>query len=103
MNLRLDTTARRIDVAGRKLQVAGPHGQDELIAYDRLVVGTGAFPVRPPIAGLAGLEALEPNDGVHVLHSMGDTFAVMRTLEESIPASAVIVGAGYVGWRWPTP
>ena len=28
---------------------------------------------------------------------MGDTFAVMRTLERSSPASAVIVGAGYVG------
>ena len=28
---------------------------------------------------------------------MGDTFAVMRTLEENTPATAVIVGAGYIG------
>jgi NADPH-dependent 2,4-dienoyl-CoA reductase/sulfur reductase-like enzyme len=28
---------------------------------------------------------------------MGDTFAVMRTLENAAPASAVIVGAGYIG------
>jgi NADPH-dependent 2,4-dienoyl-CoA reductase/sulfur reductase-like enzyme len=28
---------------------------------------------------------------------MGDTFAVMRTLEQAAPASAVIVGGGYVG------
>jgi NADPH-dependent 2,4-dienoyl-CoA reductase/sulfur reductase-like enzyme len=28
---------------------------------------------------------------------MGDTFAVMRTLEQHAPASAVIVGAGYIG------
>jgi len=28
---------------------------------------------------------------------MGDTFAVMRTLEQAAPASAVIVGAGYIG------
>ena len=28
---------------------------------------------------------------------MGDTFAVMHTLEEAAPASAVIVGAGYIG------
>ncbi len=34
---------------------------------------------------------------MHLLHSMGDTFAVMRTLEQTGPASAVIVGAGYVG------
>jgi NADPH-dependent 2,4-dienoyl-CoA reductase/sulfur reductase-like enzyme len=95
--LRLDTTARRIDVAGRKLQVTGPDGRDELISYDKLVIGTGAVPVRPPVAGLAGPGALGPEDGVHVLHTMGDTFAVMRTLEETSPASAVIIGAGYVG------
>ena len=28
---------------------------------------------------------------------MGDTFAVTRTLEQAAPASAVIVGAGYIG------
>jgi NADPH-dependent 2,4-dienoyl-CoA reductase/sulfur reductase-like enzyme len=28
---------------------------------------------------------------------MGDTFAVMRTLERAAPASAIIVGAGYIG------
>jgi NADPH-dependent 2,4-dienoyl-CoA reductase/sulfur reductase-like enzyme len=97
MRLRLDTTATRIDVAGRKLQVSGPDGRDELIAYDKLIVGTGAVPVRPPITGLSGPRALGPDDGVHLLHSMSDTFAVMRTLETASPASAVIVGAGYVG------
>jgi NADPH-dependent 2,4-dienoyl-CoA reductase/sulfur reductase-like enzyme len=97
MRLRLDTTARRIDPAARKLLVTGADGGEDLIAYDQLVIGTGAVPVRPPIAGLAGPEALGPGDGVHLLHSMGDTFAVMRTLQETVPASAVIVGAGYIG------
>ena len=94
MSLRLDTTARRIDVAGRKLLVTTPGGHEELLAYDKLVIGTGAVPVRPPIGGL---DALGPEDGVHLLHSMGDTFAVMRTLEDKPPATAVIVGAGYIG------
>src|SRR5215469_10043550 len=77
LGLRPDTTARRIDVAARKLLVTGQDGGEELVAYDQLVIGTG--------------------DGVHVLHSMGDTFAVMRTLAEGSPGSAVIVGAGYIG------
>ncbi len=97
MWLRLDTTARRIDVAARKLLVTGPDGTEELLGYDKLVAGTGAAPVRPPIGGLAGPDALGTDDGVHLLHSMGDTFAVMRTLERAAPASAVIVGAGYIG------
>jgi NADPH-dependent 2,4-dienoyl-CoA reductase/sulfur reductase-like enzyme len=97
MNLRLDTTARRIDADGRKLLVTDADGSEELIGYDKLLVGTGAVPVVPPISGLSGPGALGPSDGVHLLHSMGDTFAVMRTLTESSPATAVIVGAGYIG------
>jgi NADPH-dependent 2,4-dienoyl-CoA reductase/sulfur reductase-like enzyme len=94
MRLRLDTTARKIDVAGRKLVVTGPDGGEELIGYDQLVIGTGAVPVRPPITGL---DDLGPADGVHLLHSMDDTFAVMGTLEQTAPTGAVIVGAGYIG------
>jgi NADPH-dependent 2,4-dienoyl-CoA reductase/sulfur reductase-like enzyme len=96
MRLRLDTTARRIDVPGRKLLITANSGE-ELLAYDKLMVGTGAVPVRPPVSGLAGPDALGPGDGVHLLHSMGDTFAVMRTLDSAAPATAVIVGAGYIG------
>ncbi len=94
MRLRLDTTARRIDVTARKLLVTTPDGGDELVSYDKLIIGTGAVPVRPPIGGLDRLGAA---DGVHLLHSMGDTFALMDTLTEHSPASAVIVGAGYIG------
>jgi NADPH-dependent 2,4-dienoyl-CoA reductase/sulfur reductase-like enzyme len=94
MTLWPDTTARRINVTDRSLLVTGPCGTDELISYDKLVIGTGAVPVRPPIGGL---DELGPKEGVHQLHTMGDTFAVMRTLEDRQPASAVIVGAGYIG------
>jgi NADPH-dependent 2,4-dienoyl-CoA reductase/sulfur reductase-like enzyme len=94
MRLRLDSTARRIDVAGRKLLVTSADHVEEVISYDKLVIGTGAVPVRPPITGL---NQMGPAEGVHLLHSMGDTFALMRTLEEAAPASAVIVGAGYIG------
>src|ERR1700745_1196042 len=93
MRLRLDTTARRIDVPGRKLLVTGPGGE-ELLAYDKVVVGTGAVPIRPP---LVGLDASDTDEGVHLRHSMDDTFAAMRTRDQASPASTVIVGAGYIG------
>src|ERR1700676_3573846 len=73
MRLRLGTTAERIDVDAHEVHVREAGGTPGVVAYDALVVGTGAAPVRPPIEGL---ETLGPEDGVHVVHSMGDTFAV---------------------------
>ncbi len=75
IRLRPDTTARRIDVPGRKLLTTTAGRGEEVLDYDKLVIGTGAAPVRPPIAGLAGPDPLGPGDGVHLLHSMGDTTA----------------------------
>jgi NADPH-dependent 2,4-dienoyl-CoA reductase/sulfur reductase-like enzyme len=97
MHVLLDTTARRIDVPAGKLLITDAGSREELLSYDKLIVGTGAVPVRPPIDGLTGPQALGPADGVHLLHSMDDTFAVMRTLTETSPKTAVIVGAGYIG------
>jgi NADPH-dependent 2,4-dienoyl-CoA reductase/sulfur reductase-like enzyme len=94
MRLRLDTFATRIDVAGRRLEVRAQDGSESSIDYDELIVGTGAL---PSSAGVEGLDELGPDDGVHVLHSMGDTFALDRFLDERDPQSAIIVGAGYVG------
>ena len=75
----------------------GETGVEDVITYDELIVGTGAVSARPPIEGLVGEGALGPADGVHLLHSMGDTFELMHTLDALHPASVVIVGAGYIG------
>ena len=97
MNLKLNTRATTIDADAHKLVVMGADGTEQLLSYDALVIGTGAVSVRPPISGLVGSQTLGPDDGIHLLHSMGDTFALMATLENTAPTSAVIVGAGYIG------
>jgi NADPH-dependent 2,4-dienoyl-CoA reductase/sulfur reductase-like enzyme len=94
MTLRLDTLATDIDVPAKRLRLADRNGAESELAYDELVVGTGAV---PSDAGIAGVDGLGPEDGLHVIHSMGDTFALDRYLEERQPRSVIIVGAGYVG------
>ena len=93
MRLRLNTLATRIDADRSRLVVRDRDGESE-IAYDELIVGTGALPA---YAGIAGLGVLGPADGVHVIHSMGDTFALDAHLAERDPKTAIIIGAGYVG------
>ncbi|HUO72423.1 MAG TPA: FAD-dependent oxidoreductase [Solirubrobacteraceae bacterium] len=93
MTLQLDRRAKHIDTDAHQVVACGQDGEERL-DYDALIIGTGALPIRPPIAGL---DRLGPEHGVHLLHSMGDTFALMRSLEEPDIKRAVIVGAGYIG------
>jgi NADPH-dependent 2,4-dienoyl-CoA reductase/sulfur reductase-like enzyme len=93
LHLCLDTRAEHIDPASRTVTVTGPDGRTEQLAYDRLILGTGAVPVRPPIDGL---DRLSPTDGVHLLHTMTDTLALTTHLARGA-GSALIVGAGYLG------
>jgi NADPH-dependent 2,4-dienoyl-CoA reductase/sulfur reductase-like enzyme len=82
--------AGQIDVGGRMVSVRNSEGSGSSIRYDRLIVATGAKPVRPPIDGL-GLP------GVFTLHTMEDSFAIHDHLRRHACKSAVIVGGGYIG------
>ena len=86
-----------IDAHRHELSVATADGARETVSYDALVVGTGAVPLVPPIRGLTGPDALGPDDGVHLLHTMGETFALATDIAQRQPTTALIVGAGYIG------
>ncbi|QYN22489.1 FAD-dependent oxidoreductase [Amycolatopsis sp. DSM 110486] len=92
LGLRLNTRATRIDPFARTVTVVDHDGRHQL-PYDELIIGTGAVPIRPRIEGI---DTLGPADGVHLLHTMEDTFTLTDTLARQ-PESAVVVGAGYVG------
>lgn len=93
ITLRLNTRATRIDVENRQVHVTNA-ASESVIDYDELIVGTGATPNRPDIEGL---DLLGPADGLHLLHSMGDTFALMDSLNRIQPKTTLIVGGGYIG------
>lgn len=88
--VRSSTWASAVDVDRRRLTVIGPAGEED-IAYDELLIGTGAAPARP-----AGMPFGQP--GIHLLHSMSDAEDVVAALD-GLPAGSrvAVVGAGYVG------
>lgn len=90
MRLMTGTTAERIDAAGKTVTVRNGSGGTADLAYDKLLIGTGARPVWPEIDGINA-------PGVFPLHTMGDSLSVRSFLDEFKPKSAVIVGAGYIG------
>ncbi|MBS3784370.1 MAG: FAD-dependent oxidoreductase [Anaerolineae bacterium] len=90
IELLLEHTAEAIDPTGKTVTVVDEAGRSRQTPYDSLVMGTGAVPARPPIDGLE-------HPGVFFLRTMGDGFALRDYLAEEQPASAVVVGGGYIG------
>jgi NADPH-dependent 2,4-dienoyl-CoA reductase/sulfur reductase-like enzyme len=81
--------AESVDVARKSVAIKNAMGE-KIVRYDHLIVATGATPIRPNLPGAA-------LDGVFLLHTMDDSFAVHRHLTERQAERAVPVGAGYIG------
>ncbi|HEX7135872.1 MAG TPA: FAD-dependent oxidoreductase [Iamia sp.] len=75
-----------VDLVPRERTVTLDDGTD--LAYDGLVIATGATPRRLP-----GTEGLT---GVHVLRSLDDAMALRADLDAG-PSRVVVVGAGFIG------
>ncbi|GAA4724846.1 Reductase C-terminal [Promicromonospora umidemergens] len=82
VQLLLHTPATGLDPHAQVVHIGG-----EEVAYDALVVATGAV-----ARGLPGTEGLA---GVHVLRTLDDARSVRRALDEG--ARTVVVGAGFIG------
>ncbi|MFJ6571033.1 FAD-dependent oxidoreductase [Streptomyces sp. NPDC091292] len=91
IDLRLRTEVVEIDTAGRRVRARDlESGAEEWTGYDKLVIATGARPVRPPLPGIDA-------PGVHGVQTLDDGQALLDTLRATSGRRAVVVGAGYIG------
>jgi NADPH-dependent 2,4-dienoyl-CoA reductase/sulfur reductase-like enzyme/nitrite reductase/ring-hydroxylating ferredoxin subunit len=84
IDLRLKTEVTSIDTKARKIATSS----GEAIPYDRLLLATGAEPVRLPIPG-----ADQPH--VHVLRSLADCRAIIAQADGA--RRAIVIGASFIG------
>ncbi len=93
IDLRLRTEVTEIDVPGRRVRardVDSGAGSAYWTSYDKLVIATGARPVRPDMPGADA-------PGVHGVQTLDDGQALLDTLARARGKRAVVVGAGYIG------
>ena len=84
IDLRLKSNVTSIDTKARDVIIAG----GGTIAYDRLLLATGAEPVRLPIPG-----ADQPH--VHTLRTLADCRAIIESAKGA--RRAIVIGASFIG------
>jgi len=80
----------KIDPAIKTILVKKATGHPTALYYDKLMIGTGAVSMHPPIRGL-------DLPGVFFLRWMKDSFQFKKYLDTQHPKSITIIGAGYIG------
>ncbi len=91
IDLRLRTEVTEIDVAGQRVRARDvDSGAESWTSYDKLVIATGARPVRPDMPGVDA-------EGVHGVQTLDDGQELLDTLTRARGRRAVVVGAGYIG------
>lgn len=94
IDLRLRTEVTEIDVAGRRVRARDvDSGAESWTSYDKLVIATGARPIRPDLPGMDA-------EGVHGVQTLDDGQALLDTLARARGRRAVVVVATSA-WKWP--
>ena len=84
IDLRLKTSVAALDVRAREVVL----GDGSKVAYDRLLLATGAEPVRLPLPGM-------DLPHVHTLRTLGDSRAIIA--QAAAARRAVVIGASFIG------
>ncbi|MGH3498981.1 MAG: FAD-dependent oxidoreductase [Nocardioidaceae bacterium] len=89
IDVRLGAEAVGIDLTTRTVDVR-EGGRSSTVAFDSLLVATGAVPIRPDLPGIDA-------DGIHGVQTLDDGRRLIDDLDGHDDAQVVIVGAGYIG------
>ena len=90
VDVRVNSEVTSIDPKAKTVTVRSKDRGEYTESYDKLILSPGAAPIRPPMEGA-------DNARVFTLRNIPDTIKIREYVEEEFPASAVVVGGGYIG------
>lgn len=91
IDVRVRQEAEKIDREAKAVQVRSLEtGEVYRESYDKLILSPGAHAVIPNLPGI-------DSERIFTLRTVEDTFKVHSFVESERPASAVVVGAGFIG------
>jgi len=89
LTLKTETKATAINTTSKTVETTDETGKTETIAYDSLIVSTGASPFMPPIKG-------KEKQGILSLRTLEDGARIEQAVKNGAK-TAVIMGAGLIG------
>ena len=87
--------AVRLEPKSSTVVVRDPEGRGIGLTYDRLILGTGAKPVTPPVSGFQ-------TPGVYPLHTMEHSFSIRRHSHTNTRAARRTWAQATSAWKWLT-
>lgn len=90
IDVRTENEVIFIDKKKKILTIRRPSEDTYIESYDRLIISTGATPVRPPLPGIA-------SDGIFTLRNVADTDRIKNYVDQRTIRRAVVIGGGFIG------
>ena len=91
IDVRIHSEVLTINTSRKSVLVKNLYKNEEYIeAYDKLVLSTGAEPIRPPLQGI-------DDDRIMILRNISDTDRIKSFIISKKPKRAVVVGGGFIG------
>lgn len=90
IDVRTESEVIAINREKKSVTVRAINGSTYEESYDKLLLSTGASPVRPPLRGI-------DLNGIFTLRNVADTDKIKSYIQTHSPQKAVVVGAGFIG------
>ena len=91
VDVRVNSEAVSLNLTEKTLRVKRlASGETYAESFDKLLLATGAEPLRPPIPGIE-------SSGIFTLRNLADADTIRAFVKERRPRCAVVVGGGFIG------